>query len=296
MRRPCPGPCGECDRRDRSRPRCRGPIGPTGPTGPPGPTGDGGGLPGPTGPPGFAVTGPTGQQGLPGDVGPGGPTGPTGPCCTGPSGPTGPTGFGATGPTGPTGFGATGPTGPTGPTGFGVTGPTGPTGPAGIGLPLFSAMLANFSVPPATTVLVGPWTVTDPYYDLSSFDPATGLFTAPVTGFYSFKVTINYNTTAAITAQIGSGVNPAFVLRRTSAPVTDLIAGNVPVLNVNVALVLSLRAILGNGEVVLAGDVHLIAGDIIALVYVADGLTVTLALGGQNPPGVVYSCFLIAPG
>ena len=155
-------------------------------------------------------------------------------------------------------------------------------------------MLTNFSLPPATTVIAGPWIVTDPYYDLGSFDPLTGVFTVSTTGYYSFKVTINYNTSAAITASLAGGVDPGFVLRRTSAPVTDLIAGNIPLLNVNVALVLTLRTILGNGLVVLAGDLHLIAGDLISLIYVADGLTIPLTLGGQNPPGIVYSCFLLS--
>ena len=157
-------------------------------------------------------------------------------------------------------------------------------------------MLANFSLPPATTVVAGPWTVSDPYYNLAGFNAATGIFTAPVTGYYAYKVNINYNTSAAITAQLGGGVDPAFVLRRTNAPIVNLTSGNFPLVNVSIALVLTLRAILGNGQVNLTGDFHLNAGDSIALIYVADGLTLTLTLGGQNPPGIVYSCFLIATG
>ena len=129
-----------------------------------------------------------------------------------------------------------------------------------------------------------------PYYNLTTLDLATGVFTVPTTGKYAFKITINYNTTAAISASLGAGVDPAFVLRKTNAPAIDLVGGNVPVLNVNVALVLTLRAILGNGQVNLTGDFQLSAGDAVELIYVADGLAVALNLGGVNPPGIVYSC------
>jgi len=67
-----------------------------------------------------------------------------------------------------------------------------------------------------------------------------------------------------------------------------------PLLNVNVAIVLSLRAILGNGTVNLAGDVELAAGDIIGLFYVSDGLTVNLNLGGVDSGGIVWSIHRIA--
>ena len=60
-------------------------------------------------------------------------------------------------------------------------------------------------------------------------------------------------------------------------------------LNVNVIAVLTLRAILGNGTVTLAGEVSLTAGDVIGLFYVADGLTISLDLGGTGAPGIVWS-------
>lgn len=72
-----------------------------------------------------------------------------------------------------------------------------------------------------------------------------------------------------------------------------MITGLFPVLNVNVALVLSLRTVLGNGTVTLAGDVELTAGDTVGLFYVADGLTLTLDLGGPSAP-VTWSIHQIA--
>ena len=104
------------------------------------------------------------------------------------------------------------------------------------------------------------------------------------------EISDNYATTASLSVSLGANVNPAFVVQRTSPTVINLISGSFPILNVNIALVLSLRAILGSGEVVLVGDVNLSAGDIIGLYYIANGLNLNLNLSivaGQ--PGVVWS-------
>ena len=300
----------------------QGVIGPTGPagaqgiTGSTGPTGATGaqGVIGPTGPTGaqgvIGPTGPTGVTGAQGVIGPAGPTGatgaqgvigPTGPTgvtgATGPQGDLGPTGAtGATGPQGiigPTGAtgaqGITGPTGPTGATGAqGITGPTGPTGATGPTATSegFSAFLSTASVS-ASSQLTG-WSVAAPYFNSGNFNPATGNYTVPATGRYIIEATINYATTAVITIALGAGINPAFVVQRSSPTVTSLITGLFPILNVNIALILSLRTILGSGTVTLAGEVQLNAGDIIGLYYVANGLTIGLNLGGSGS-GIVWS-------
>ncbi|PSK07210.1 hypothetical protein C7R92_20770 [Brevibacillus porteri] len=77
-------------------------------------------------------------------------------------------------------------------------------------------------------------------------------------------------------------------MQRITPTATDLIIADFPVLNVNVALVLTLRAILGAGTVTLAGDVQLNAGDTLGLFYVANGLTINLNLGGGGE-GIVWS-------
>ena len=290
-----------------------GPTGATGPQGVIGPTGPAGaqGITGPTGPTGATgaqgVIGPTGPTGAQGVIGPAGPTGATGAQgvigptgltgvtgaqgITGPTGPTGATGVqGVIGPTGPTGAqGITGPTGPTGATGAqGITGPTGPTGATGPTATSegFSAFLSTASVS-ASSQLTG-WSVATPYFNSGNFNPATGNYTVPATGRYIIEATINYATTAVITIALGAGINPAFVVQRSSPTVTSLITGLFPILNVNIALILSLRTILGSGTVTLAGEVQLNAGDIIGLYYVANGLTIGLNLGGSGS-GIVWS-------
>ena len=288
----------------------QGVIGPTGPagaqgiTGPTGPTGATGaqGVIGPTGPTGaqgvIGPTGPTGATGAQGITGPAGPTGATGATgaqgVIGPTGPTGATGAqGVIGPTGPTGAtgaqGVIGPTGLTGVTGAqGITGPTGPTGATGPTATSegFSAFLSTASVS-ASSQLTG-WSVAAPYFNSGNFNPATGNYTVPATGRYIIEATINYATTAVITIALGAGINPAFVVQRSSPTVTSLITGLFPILNVNIALILSLRTILGSGTVTLAGEVQLNAGDIIGLYYVANGLTIGLNLGGSGS-GIVWS-------
>ena len=251
------------------------------------------GSAGPTGPTG--ATGATGPQGATGSTGPQGVIGPTG--LTGATGPQGNLGLtGATGATGPQGIigptGATGPQGvigPTGPAGAqGITGPTGPTGATGPTATSegFSAFLSTASVS-ASSQLTG-WSVAAPYFNSGNFNPATGNYTVPATGRYIIEATINYATTAVITIALGAGINPAFVVQRSSPTVTSLITGLFPILNVNIALILSLRTILGSGTVTLAGEVQLNAGDIIGLYYVANGLTIGLNLGGSGS-GIVWS-------
>ncbi|WP_234973040.1 hypothetical protein [Paenibacillus vortex] len=60
------------------------------------------------------------------------------------------------------------------------------------------------------------------------------------------------------------------------------------------ALVLTLRAVLGNGAVTLAGDVQLNAGDVVGLFYDANGLTISLNLGGATSSGIVWSIFRLS--
>ncbi|OZQ74520.1 hypothetical protein CA598_31565, partial [Paenibacillus sp. VTT E-133291] len=178
----------------------------------------------------------------------------------------------------------TGTAGVTGATG--TTGVTGATGP-NIQAEGFSAFLPTLSVS-SSSQLTG-WTVTSPFYSDPSFSPVTGNYTVPTTGRYSIEATINYSTTASISISLGSGINPAFIVQRTSPTATNLVSGLFPVLDVNVALLLDLRAILGSGTVTLTGEFALTAGDVIGLFYVSNGLTVPLNLGGANTAGIVWS-------
>jgi hypothetical protein len=145
----------------------------------------------------------------------------------------------------------------------------------------------------ATTQLTN-WSVASPHFSSPAFDPTLGNFTVPTTGRYTFEATINYSTTATLTAAIGAGINPSFVIRRTAPTTADLISGLVPILDVNILAVLNLRAILGDGAVTITGDLELTAGDVIGLFYEADGLTVQLALGGNNTAGITWSVHRIS--
>lgn len=151
----------------------------------------------------------------------------------------------------------------------------------------FSALISSITAA-ASTQLTG-WTITSPYFNSGAFNETTGEYTVPNSGVYIIEAAINYSTTTPITASLGAAVNPTFAVRRTSPIVTDLISGFLPVLDVDVALILTLRSILANGMVSLTGEIDLTAGDVIGLFYEADGLTVTLDLGGSGAEGIVWS-------
>jgi len=151
----------------------------------------------------------------------------------------------------------------------------------------FSGIITNLSTSASTTFT--NWNTTFPFYNSGSFNATTGQFTVPSTGTYAITATINYKTSASISVSLGAGVNPFFEVTRTSPSAATLLQANFPVLDVNVALVLSLRTILGGGSVNLAGTINLTAGDVITLAYNANGLTLPLNLGNGLGSGVVWS-------
>ncbi len=174
--------------------------------------------------------------------------------------------------------GQPGPIGPAGPQGEkGQPGPVGPAGPQGDqGPPGTSVTSEGFSASGTTTAISSStkilgWEVYPPYYANSAFDPSTGKFTAPATGKYAIHATVNYKTNAPVSVSIGSNIDPVFLVKKNGN--TDLIKGYMPILDVNIALVLTLRSVLSSATVTLAGDVELQAGDEVELYYEADGLT-----------------------
>lgn len=181
--------------------------------------------------------------------------------------------------------GATGEPGPTGATG--ITGATG----ASYTSEGFSGYLSTFSV--SSNSQLKDWSTASPYFNSGNFDPITGNYTVPSTGRYIIQATINYSTTTAITISLGSSINPAFVVQKTSPSTAVLLTGLFPILNVNIALILTLRSILGSGTVTMAGEVVLNAGDVIGLYYMSRGLTLNLTLGGSSG-GIVWSVNRIA--
>ena len=265
-----------------------GSIGSTGQTGLVGSTGLIGstGLTGSTGATGqFGIIGQINSIGITGsngDIGFIGPTGFTGPIgllgaigTTGPSGPTGQIGSigintGFTGPIGP--IGTTGNIGPSGSTGLiGVTGTTGATGSAGIPFlsdESFSVLFGTNTpggfivVPRASSFLVLPWFVISPFYTNVNFSLATGIYTVPTTGKYSFKIKIEglylpvtTSPPAPITVNLLINGVVEFFAQDTKEPAANGINNFVTYL-------------------ILIGNISLVAGD-----------QVRLQVVNNNPPG-----------
>ncbi len=229
--------------------------------GPPGEKGDKGdtGSSGSRGPQGDkGESGPQGDKGNKGEPGDQGQPGPVGPA--GPQGDKGDKGE-------PGDQGQPGPVGPAGP-----QGDKGEPGPPGTSTSVtsegFSASGSTTSI--SNSTVLNNWNVNSPYYANSAFDPYTGTFTAPATGKYAIHATVNYKTNAAVSVSIGRDIDPVFTVKKNGN--TDLIKGYMPILDVNVALVLTLRTVLSNATVTLTGDVELQAGDTVELYYEADGL------------------------
>ena len=215
------------------------------------------GQPGPAGPQGDkGESGPQGNKGEPGDQGQPGPAGPQGD--KGESGPQGDKGE-------PGNQGQPGPAGPQG-----DKGAAGSQGPAGTSVTSEGFSASGTTNPILSSTLFKDWNVASPYYANAAFDPATGIFTAPATGKYAIHATVNYKTKSPVSVSIGSDIDPVFTVKKNGN--TDLIKGYMPIFDVNIALVLTLRTILSSATVTLTGDVELQAGDEVELYYEADGL------------------------
>ncbi|WP_340013075.1 stalk domain-containing protein [Paenibacillus sp. FSL K6-1318] len=219
------------------------------------------------------ATGPVGAQGPAGSTGAQGASGPPGPQGqVGPQGNSGPAG--AQGPVGPQGdpgpVGAQGPVGPQGDPG--PVGAQGPAGPAGTPFTSegFSVTGTTYSI--NSSKLFSNWSEASPYYGSPTFNPATGIFTAPDTGRYAIHATVNYKIDAAISVSIGRDIDPVFTVKKNDN--IDLIKGYMPFFDVNIPLILTMRTVLGSATVTLTGDVELQAGDQVGLYYEADGLSI----------------------
>jgi len=161
------------------------------------------------------------------------------------------------------------------------------TVPAPVTNPGFSASL-NSIVTNTATQLTG-WSVSAPSYTSAGFNAATGSYTVPETGTYAIETTINYSLTAVTTVSVGTGVNPYFEVRRISPATSSIVSGYLPMLNVNIALVLTLKSVLDRGVVTLSRNVNLNAGDELGLFYQPSGFTPGINIGGGLIPGVLWA-------
>lgn len=178
---------------------------------------------------------------------------------------------GAIGPVGPRG--ETGPTGSRGPKGDkGDQGPKGEPGEPAIpgssrSYEGFSASITGRTI--STNHLFNDWSVGSAHYSNSAFDLSSGTFTVPTTGKYTINASISYQTNAPISVSIGRDVNPQFLIQRNNDRLTEAF---LPIIDVNVALVLTLRTILGSSTVTISDNVELEQGDVLNLLYDSDGL------------------------
>lgn len=147
----------------------------------------------------------------------------------------------------------------------------------------FSATAGNLTVTSSSQISA----FSTLYSEGGGFEPVSGNYIVPASGIYRVSAVVNYATAAALSASLGAGVDPRIALMVNGV---ETLTGLFPILNVNVALVLTLRTILGNGAVVISGDIPLEAGDVLGLEYLSDGLTVNINLGGGGAAnGVVWS-------
>lgn len=188
------------------------------------------------------------------------------------------------GPEGPQGF-----QGPIGPQGDqGAVGSTGAQGAKG--LPAtghnFSVFITAISDDSTGNTIIGNYLATSPFYTVSGFDLTNGTYTVPVTGRYTFKVIVNYKTNSPAISHTG---NPRMSLF-SSASGVPLISGSFPKATYSDGVDTSFSAILGSGQVVMAGDFDLVAGQQVYLVYEPNGagLPITFGLSTMDL-GIIWS-------
>lgn len=166
-------------------------------------------------------------------------------------------GCGKRGPKGATGAqGEPGPVGPAGPQGeIGPQGPPGADGLEGALLASRNGLELDGSAEPEA---FEEWSVV-PGVEGSGFDPETGVFTAPESGTYLVAIGADGGPKAASTISVGGGVGPFELDIVKNGSTLD--SRSFPMIDVNVALVLTLRTPLHDGAAQITEALPLEAGD-----------------------------------
>lgn len=235
----------------------KGDVGATGPAGTAGVNGDAGvaGAKGDAGAAGAKGNdGAAGNDGAPGGTGPAGPAGPVGPL--GPVGPTGADGEqGADGPAGPTGAdGAEGPEGP--------EGPAGPAGSGGGFDHVGGGTIEGFAVANGSNATVIEYSNGGGEPSTPAFDRNSGEYTAPEDGTYLVYASATNETATAASASVAAGSELALHLYRDTSV---LQTQPLPVFNVSIPLLLSLRTYIHQSQAQISRYVQLAAGQKLSL-------------------------------
>lgn len=163
--------------------------------------------------------------------------------------------------------GEAGPIGPAGPQG--AIGPEGPAGPAGSGLvdPLLASrdgLVLN------ETSTFDEWDVV-PGVEGNGFDAESGVFTVPEAGTYLIAIGADGGPIGSSTISFGPGIGPYELEILRDGALLD--QRSFPMIDVNVALVLTLRTPLHDGAAQITEAVPLEAGDELSFQIEANGLT-----------------------
>ncbi len=136
----------------------------------------------------------------------------------------------------------------------------------------FSAFIANS--PLSSSAVLTNWKTSFPFFKSTNFSESSGNYTVPATGTYFMEVVITYITNGAIS--VSMGMNPTFIVRRISPSQANILSGTFPIINIGGTV--TVRTILGNGQVVMSGVVQLTKGDLIDVYYNSDGMTIDFNL------------------
>lgn len=139
----------------------------------------------------------------------------------------------------------------------------------------FSAYKDSMGVTDDT--MLSNWSNSYPEFSGNYFNASSGIYTVPRSGVYAAQATISYATNSAISTQLGAGITPSFVIKKTTPTTESLVVGEFPIFNTSL-LILSLRTILANSTITLTDVVQLTQGDTLGLFYSSDGLALPLTL------------------
>lgn len=138
---------------------------------------------------------------------------------------------------------------------------------------------------------------------IDAFNNTTGIYTTPVTGDYDVNVTISYETSVPLStdalliavpyAEVYDVANPSGHLLKAHFPAASTIITIPPVTSGEFPEEVENAFIINRGQVIMNGDLRLVAGQQIRVRVCTGGLTYTVPLSQQaiypaNPARIVF--------